>query len=341
MKYLLLGDPHVCKANLDESARLMKWVISMLDRDTRLIVLGDAFNDFGVARVEVIAFWDYWLKEAAKVTTVYVITGNHDMNSECTETALIAYESIQNVHIVMPGKYLELQMTNKEIIFLLPFYRHNEDFIKAVNEAKALGATYVICHQEFNGAQFETGMYTPHGVKLEELPKGIKFISGHIHKEQQINDGQEVKVLYPGTPRQLTRADIGEVKGVTLWNEATGIFEKIPTPKEVCEPFSYIVIDENNPNPTIEPSQRTYVDIKGSAEFIKKAMKKLPDEVKVRTFPENESTAIAVKESHGIPAAFAAWWWLYKVSDKDKKAEALRILYEKCPVLKGVTNGNL
>jgi len=337
MKYLFLGDPHVQKSNLEESARLMKWVISnLIDGQTQLIILGDLYHDFGTVRVEVLSFWDYWLREAAKIAKVFVITGNHDMNSECTHTALTAHASIPEVKIVGPNEYLEIA-GYKEKIFLLPFHRHNENFTAAVKSVAAFGATTVICHQEFDGAKYETGMYAPHGAKLEELPSSVNFISGHIHTAQLITDPATGvgRVLYLGTPRQLTRADIGTTKVITLWDEYAGIFKSIPTPREVSEPFEYIVIDENNPDPVVPSSPRVYVDVKGSAEFIKKVIRKMPEGVKLRAFPETEHNSATVKESSGIPVAFHGWWSNFECTNSAAKDSALKIIYEKCPILKG------
>ena len=65
MMKLLLGDPHVKKSNLEESQKLMNFVIDVaVSRKVDSIeILGDLFHTHAVKRLEVEDFWIKTLKE--------------------------------------------------------------------------------------------------------------------------------------------------------------------------------------------------------------------------------------------------------------------------------------
>jgi len=194
-----------------------------------------------------------------------------------------------------------------------------------------------LCHQEFYGAQYEGGFYAPTGVKLEDINKDVLFISGHIHKKQSIKDknGNE-KVVYVGTPRQLTRADVDEIKGVNIWHDESSL-EFIATPEEVCEQFKKLNIVQNeNENLDFKLNNKTFVDIHGDENFIKRKLKELPEEVKVRTFPIKENKKIEIKESSGIKNAFKDYFENYiknnNLNEEDSK-EIFEIIKNNCNIV--------
>jgi DNA repair exonuclease SbcCD nuclease subunit len=170
------------------------------------------------------------------------------------------------------------------------------------------------------------------------LPADLLVISGHIHTHQSINYRPErgYQIIYPGTPRQLTRSDIGMEKGVVLWSVRGGQFQLIPTPEDVCERFKQITITSSDQVVEIQNSIRTYVDVYGSKDDIKKICKNLPPLVKYRTFPEKNVTATTIKESDGIPKAFLNYVLDYANQKQLNNAEVKQILetiFNQCPVL--------
>lgn len=328
-KFLWVGDMHVKKGNIDESERLIEWIDKEASaRNIPVVFSGDQYNDFGIARVEAVKFWEKAFR-SLKAKTVALV-GNHDANSDVS----LNFMDIHSDQVwVIDKPYMASAGTKK--VGLLPFYRKNDIFVEAMQQLAADGANIVMCHQEFNGCQYENGFYAPHGVDPQLIPTSIEqVIGGHIHKEQAFG-----KVWYPGTPRQLTRSDVGEVKGVFFVDLTTGNKEKIATPVDVSTPFEVIDVtpDWDGDLKKVQ-SPRVFVNISGPAKFVKQMVKKVPEGVKYRTFPESEVVESTVKESEGIPKAFFNFAMDYANQNGLGNAEIKVILekiYDKCPTLKG------
>jgi DNA repair exonuclease SbcCD nuclease subunit len=324
-KFLWVGDPHVKKSNIEESERLMSWADDLAyNSNIPMILAGDQYNDFGIARVETVRFWEKFFASAK--SKIVAIVGNHDANADMS----MNFMTIHSDHVLVIDK-----PTMIGSIGLLPFYRQNDTFVHYMNELSHSGASYLFCHQEFNGCQYENGFYAPGGVDPNLIPKSIDLvISGHIHKHQRFD-----KVWYPGTARHLTKSDIGEEKGVFKIDIRNG-FEKILTPVDVSEPFTELnVTPEFKGDLSSLISPRTFVNIKGPASFVKLMLKKMPDGVKVRPLVDSETVETTIKESEGIPKAFLSFAMDYanknNLGNSDIKA-ILNKIYDKCPVLKGI-----
>ena len=331
MTYLLIGDLHVTKANLEESRKFILWIRDLC-RAKQLVpvFMGDQYNDHGLIRVEVQQFWNWAfdLLTENNSLTVIALTGNHDMNHECTASAMAAHNDLISVYGVDGSGGCHLSYD----VYALPYIKKNEDFIKQASELAAKGAKYILCHQEVDGSQYESGTYSPNGVKLELLPKGVRFISGHIHKKQIVGKN----FFYLGTPRQLTRSDIGEPKGVHMWDGKNG-FEFIATPNEVCEQFIKIVIQPETPWEMPPNSNKVYIDVCGPKEFVKSVCSQLPPLVKVKPIYDREQTEFDVKESEGVAKAFDKYVGKYCTDrnlDDEIRREILDRVYKRCPSLR-------
>ena len=186
--------------------------------------------------------------------------------------------SVYDERTILAGKKAEFI---NDTAAAIGFIRNEETFYNTVRAAYAAGARTIFCHAEFEGSQYESGTYAPNGFKLDRYPADLSFITGHIHKQQQFG-----KVWCVGTPRHLTKSDIGEVKGVNALNLQTGVTLFSPTPEDVFESFKSITLEES---PTfdekvlkdIPDSTKVYIEIKGSREFCKKIARSLPSLCKV------------------------------------------------------------
>ena len=339
---IVIGDMHVKKDDVAEATRFVRWIAQLhaqvkakIGVDPLIVFMGDQYNDFSVVRVEAEVFWDWAFDFLVKETGTMplALVGNHDMNQE--ETA-----SSMQVH----ARYAVL--AERKPVFInqataaIGFMRKEELFHQTVMEAYQKGARIVLCHAEFDGAQYENGFYSPHGFKLDRYPQDLQFISGHIHLKQQFG-----KVLYVGTPRHLTRSDLGTVKGVHVVKFSAGSCEFVATPPDTFTPFQSVVIDESVHDPKSLPeianSPRSYVEIRGSKEFAKKVEKALPELCKFRSVYTDQVRDFKVKESSGIPASFMAFADDFAIStgmSAQKKADVLKLIYDTCPSLKnGVT----
>ena len=322
-RFIWVGDPHCKKNNIEESVRLITWIAALAKKyGLPVLFAGDQYDDFGIAKVECVDFWK-WAFDL--ILESIAIVGNHDQNSDGS----LNFMSVHSDKTLVIDK-----LTKIGDVTLMPFYRKNEKFEEALRAAT--DSRFVLCHQEFNGCQYETGFFSPHGADVAAIPANIeKVISGHIHREQSFD-----KVWYPGTPRQLTRSDIGHQKGVYIVDLADRkmAYEFIPTPANVSEPFVKFEVTEESQLKGIPNSSRVYVDLKGSEEFLKKMIKKVPSDVKLRTFNTTEQTlTTTAKESEGIPKAFMNYSLNYFNDKNVGTSEAKAILakiYEKCPSLK-------
>lgn len=343
MRYCLVGDLHVKLDNLKESRRVIEWVAQEAKRhDATPIFMGDQFDSMSVIRAEVLEFWVWaygYLNntisgDATKPCTISLV-GNHDINSDGTASAMSAFESVTTV---VDARGLAMLDGN---VGAIGFIRDNDKFAAMASAAVQMGCKYLLCHAEFNGAMYENGFYSPHGIDLEKIPNNIQYISGHIHKRQTFGTtvtGQP-RIIYIGTPRQLTRSDIGEVKGICLFTPATGDGTFIQTPINVSDPYVEVNIVEGQDYDLNLPS-RVYVNIHGSKEFIKKVCKELPDETKTRTFPTGDVKVSEVKESEGVPVAFGKYCRTFFNGDNatyitaDEAKAVLELVYKTCPSLK-------
>jgi DNA repair exonuclease SbcCD nuclease subunit len=325
---IYVGDMHVTKDNRPESRRLTEWIRS-LSAKYKLPVLfaGDQYNDHGIQRVEVIEFWVEEFSAMPYRTTALV--GNHDMNQEGDASVMVAHNH-DGVDVISAPTHILQQGWGA-----VPFFRKNEDFIAAVTGLYKHGCKTIFCHQEMDGAQFENGFYSPHGVKMSDLPSDLKLISGHIHKQQEFGN-----VWYPGAPRQLTRSDIGEQKGV--WIIAfDGRRKFIPTPEEVCESFKHIKVTPETATIEIPVSEKVYIDVYGPKEFVLDFVHKLSKDGKkvphLRAYADPELVTSDIKESDGINVAFSKYLAKYSVAEnlstEDQQLLSEKI-YELCPILK-------
>lgn len=335
MKYLIVGDVHAKDSNLPESAKLINFITESAKSNgiSDVIFLGDQLDTMSVVKVSVLNFWKAAFKKMkSDGLNVISLVGNHDLDNEYTNSSMIAF--VDDCHVI---KNLT-QISDK--IFAVGYVKDNDTFITIANEAFGKGCKTLLCHAEVNGAQMENGFYAPHGIDLDKLPS-MEYISGHIHKKQSITNNC-LQFHYLGTPRMLTRSDIGEIKGIHIYDPMFSNFKAIPTPREVCEPFEDFVFDEKKSDlNTMEliNSDKIYVDLHGSKDYVKAMIKKMPDKVKIRTFVTDEMAKkdIEFKESDGINKSFSSYLSQYvKTKQLNEKAEKdiAAIIYELCPILK-------
>lgn len=326
MNYLLIGDLHVKPDNIEESNKFIQWVSDLCkSKNLTPIFMGDQYDTHGNVRVEVL---DFWQKAYDSFSKSYSIVGNHDMDYSCEFTS-------------MSSNYKQTKVINfpfnlsKDVV-AIPYIKSSQEFTNIVNNLNE-DIKFVLCHQEFYGAQYEGGFYAPTGVKLEDIKKDVLFISGHIHKKQSISDkNNKTKVIYVGTPRQLTRSDIDEIKGVHIWYENRTL-EFIETPESICERFKKITIIQNEAEELVfKPNSKTFIDIHGDESFIKKTIKSLPEEIKVRTFPIKQSKKIEIKESSGIKNAFKDYFENYIKNNnltEDDSKKIFEIIKNNCNII--------
>ena len=200
---LLIGDFHLQSNRLEDGKEALSRIAQeILDRKpTHTIFTGDQFHTFATIRSEVLAAWNDFINQTFQHTKLIFLVGNHDMSGPNGGSHSM---EVFNDRAIIVDDTFELVL-NK--VFCLPFIRDNAEF-----EAKCRklpeGAT-LICHNSFNGAQFENGFYDPHGADPSCVEHLAQVIAGHVHKEQKV-----ANVWFCGTPYQMSYADAGEEKGI-------------------------------------------------------------------------------------------------------------------------------
>lgn len=272
MKILRIGDPHIKPSNVDECEKLMGFIndVILKNRPDRIEILGDLFHTHGIIRLEVLEFWHGWIDVLlSHEIELYILIGNHDVGST-DEHAFSALHVLQRDHRT---KYLKI-CTNPRvdgIYAYVSWYNNPETFIDIANNcADKYGAKVLVCHQTFDGSQYENGFYAPDGIDAGRLHYDL-IISGHLHTAQDIEKNGK-RIVYPGTPKWDTSSDANLNKGVWLYehDDATGKIlksELIPT-ASVIKPIIHIRWNESFPMPEIPENAHVTMELVGSAVWI-------------------------------------------------------------------------
>lgn len=286
LKILRVGDPHVKVANLEESHRLMQFVLDKAKelKVDRIEILGDLFHTHAIVRLEVLEFWRKWLWIISEQAQTVVLVGNHDQsgNHNSDAHALAVFCGLN------PGK---LKIIDSPFILqgcpigYMPYIHDNASFIAQANSlADKFGATVLVSHTTYEGSKYDNGMYAPDGVDPSALDGRFStLISGHVHAEQEYG-----RVWYPGTARWDTAADANRRKGIWLCrHEAqTGVLlerEFISTGDGVCTALVSIEWKEGEKAPEIPTGAKVLVELVGSSSWIAKEKENLKGQVQIRT----------------------------------------------------------
>lgn len=158
-------------------------------------------------------------------------------------------------------------------IAMIPFTSSEEQFINDCKHLHSLGADkLVICHQTFNGAKYESGMYAPDGFDHTKVPQE-KILSGHIHIKQEFD-----KVEYIGTWRWMTKSDANDEKGYCIMtNNSDGSIKnmKFVSTENICKPIYELLINEGEDLPEMKKDAKYYITLKGSKKWANTFKKKI------------------------------------------------------------------
>jgi DNA repair exonuclease SbcCD nuclease subunit len=245
----------------------------------------------------VLYFWNEVFSRLKK--NVISLVGNHDLAAESGDPkihALVAHKG--KITIV------EEPITTTGIL-LMPYRSDKNLFIKECKK-HAAGTNTIICHQSFDGAQFDNGWYDPSGIDLSYIHQN-NIISGHIHKPQTFS-----KVQYVGAPRWRSVSDANMDRHIWLFelDNNGNILKRTPySTGDVCRQIKHVIDTPESPFDLnlFNTKDDWRVDIKGPESYIEKRKKELQRPgLKIRTI-KTEQTKIYVKESDGIKVAFGKY----------------------------------
>lgn len=232
MRYLVIGDIHIKPKHHERSVKLVDELIKTANeqKPDKIILLGDVLDGADIIHSNCLLQLSRLLSEMGRVCPVYLIMGNHDASTPHVAMpdnhALQCFKSWNNITVVdKPTKI-------GGATFILPYLPPGEfwDHVPAK-------CNLVFCHQEFEGAVFDSGEASTKGDPIRD---DTLVIAGHIHQEQRLGN-----VWYTGTPSQ-TRFGENPNKHIYVLevNEELGAYTEIQRIKLKVPMFishSYII----------------------------------------------------------------------------------------------------
>ena len=308
MKTLYVGDPHCTVEEIPDCTNLMELVHREAgeNRVDQIVILGDLHNNFAVTNVRVTAFWREWLRTLAGVCPVKALVGNHDMmgDGQAKPHALVAYDDLITV--------IDAPWMCPLGTLYIPYLPEPNLFLKAIADFPS--AKRIVCHQEFNGAQYDNGFFAPNGVDpgLMQVP----VLSGHIHTPQRVGRG-EGSVWYLGAPRWRNLSD------ASVSQRFLYILDDDFTVVKLIETSPYVkVIHDIKVTPETAHIVHLYarkdeyrIRVEGPALFVKEQLAKLAEyDPKNKRISTNitDSRVVRVRESDGIDVAFQKYLMTFK-----------------------------
>lgn len=281
MNILRVGDPHVRPTNLEESERLLQFVLDTARAYSvfRIEILGDLFHTHAILRLEVLEFWKRWLKILSDEFQTVVLVGNHDQsgNHHSDSHALSVFIGLNNALMIIeqPEAYGP--------IGYMPYIHDNAQFISQANALADRGVKFLVSHTTYAGSKYDNGMYAPDGVDPDLIDARIlTLLSGHVHAEQQYG-----RVIYPGTARWDTASDANKRKGIWLYKHdpiSAAILEaSFISTEKVCVPLIELSWREGDPQPNLVEGARVHVELIGSSAWISQQKGILKGKCSIRT----------------------------------------------------------
>ena len=204
--------------------------------DAVICCLGDVYHDRKSIDIDVNNLCIDIFEQLAQIIPVYIINGNHDLSKKTNKgnSSLRSLGNIDNLTVIKEPTMLQFVDGRKIIakVAAIPYLGdcndENKELVKFDKRAD-----YAFMHTDISKMKFDNGMTIVGAVDAEKFAG--KVISGHIHKRQETD-----KVVYVGSPYQMSRGDIDNQKGIYKLVLSTG--EMIFTPNNYSPIFQKIDI---------------------------------------------------------------------------------------------------
>lgn len=324
MKALLVGDLHAKPSDLIDMEAFESLLYQTVEghQPDRVVFLGDQYDTHGVVHVKVQRYYLTLFRNLVDMNVdVDALIGNHDMPGDRSSFAhaMQAHEDVINV----------VDWFDEKDDFLYVSYTGEANAIAKLLEKEDCFAKTLICHETFQGAQYENGFYAKDGIDAEKLPFD-RIISGHIHKPGNLG-----KVWYPGSPRWLTVSDANIDRHIFVLDTDAGNCTPVPTGDVLSRIWHLCDTPESLCDEALartKAQDRIVVDIMGPQSFIEDRRKALHRPgVRLRTFPTDQRAA-RVSEVDGIPAAFQKYVSAYEPRFGTPKARLVATINERVHV---------
>lgn len=184
-----------------------------------LFILGDWFDNRQLLDIFVMNTSIDIIIELSEILPVYFLTGNHDIYKkyDTDVNSIVAFRHIPNVTIYQKPCIIT---NNVNKIMILPWIGNKET---EESYARANKIDYVFAHSEISGFKYDNGREIKSTSADFRKFRSIKRVfSGHIHKRQEL-----ANIIYLGSPYHMKRSDIGNTKGIYIFNPNEDSFEFI------------------------------------------------------------------------------------------------------------------
>jgi DNA repair exonuclease SbcCD nuclease subunit len=319
-KVLAIGDMHAVPEELDDCNAVIGLALKVCRTEEiqEVWFLGDQHHTHAVLRLEVMHWWRTAFKalHSEGIRSVCLV-GNHDQASPGSSVhAMMAYDGYLGTGV----RFVDQPTVHRDVL-MLPYYHDEETFQEACRAATQViddkyegevlvGPRTVVCHQTFNGANYENGFLASDGFDPAQPPQEL-IISGHIHTGQEFG-----RVWYLGSPRWRSLSDANVDRAIWVLEFENGrLIDRRPySTGDVCRQIRHLVDSPESPvQLPLDPKHQWRIDIQGPADWCqarKLALKAAG--ARIRAFPDQIKAAGRVRESAGIESAFRAYLDLYQ-----------------------------
>ncbi len=157
------------------------------------------------------------LRDISDILPIHILVGNHDLwnkgTNDVNSVRIFSYIS-DNIHVYEKPTTLTFGDTK---IGIIPWVEKRLDMIEEISK---LNVDYLLCHSDLNGCKMHLNSVSHRNVDkidVENFSKFKQVFSGHIHITQISKNFRFIGSLY-----QMDRNDIGDQKGITILDLATG-----------------------------------------------------------------------------------------------------------------------
>jgi DNA repair exonuclease SbcCD nuclease subunit len=220
-----------------------------------LFILGDWFDNRQLLDIYVMNISIDIIIDLADILPVYFLTGNHDVYKkyDTDVNSIVAFRYIPNVFIYEKPAIIT-NGTSK--ILILPWI---DDKNIEENYVRANKCDYVFTHVNLAGFKFDNGkdIRAAFAADFTQFNNIKRLFSGHIHKRQEMGN-----FIYLGSPYHTKRSDIGNIKGLYLFDPDKNEFSF--TINDFSPIFQRIMLEgilELSLNDTLKLLSNNYTDI--------------------------------------------------------------------------------
>lgn len=178
-----------------------------------LVILGDWFDNRQLLDIYVMNSAMEILEELSSILPCYHIIGNHDIYKKI-ETDINSITPFKNNITII--KEPTILTNNKTSILALPWVGS-----KDIEEQWIINneTDYIFMHSDISGFKYDNGKEITKGINVNKI-KTKRLFSGHIHKRQE-----QEKYIYIGSPYHTKRSDIGNEKGLYIFEPSNNTYE--------------------------------------------------------------------------------------------------------------------